>query len=115
TKEEPTNYVNKLLSLFFLHIFDELIQNIHLNMRTKISLILTLFLTLTVHYLSYAQEKTVSGTVNDASGLPLPGANVLVKGTTTGTQTDFDGNFTLTASQGQTLVISYIGMKTQEV
>ncbi|RAV30837.1 SusC/RagA family TonB-linked outer membrane protein [Sinomicrobium soli] len=84
-------------------------------MRTKISLILTLFLTLTVHYLSYAQEKTVSGTVNDASGLPLPGANVLVKGTTTGTQTDFDGNFTLTASQGQTLVISYIGMKTQEV
>lgn len=62
--------------------------------------------------LSQAQE--VSGTVSDASG-PLPGASVLEKGTTNGTQTDFDGNYTLTAEDGAILIVSYIGYKTQEV
>lgn len=62
--------------------------------------------------LSQAQE--VSGTVSDASG-PLPGASVLEKGTTNGTQTDFDGNYTLTAQDGAVLIVSYIGYKTQEV
>lgn len=60
-----------------------------------------------------AQE--VSGTVTDASG-PLPGASVVVQGTTTGTQTDFDGNYTLNnVDANAILVISYIGYKTQEV
>jgi iron complex outermembrane receptor protein len=62
--------------------------------------------------LSQAQE--VSGTVSDASG-PLPGASVLEKGTTNGTQTDFDGNYILTAQDGAVLIVSYIGYKTQEV
>ncbi len=62
--------------------------------------------------LSQAQE--VSGTVSDASG-PLPGASVLEKGTTNGTQTDFDGYYTLTAQDGAVLIVSYIGYKTQEV
>ena len=62
-----------------------------------------------------AQEKAVSGTVTDTGGMPLPGANVIIKGTSTGTQTDFDGNFTINVSEGEILQISYIGMKTAEV
>lgn len=61
-----------------------------------------------------AQSKTLSGTVTDASdGSPLPGVNVLVQGTTNGTQTDFDGNFTIDASEGDVLVFSYLGMSSQ--
>lgn len=63
-----------------------------------------------------AQSKTVTGTVTDATdGSPLPGVNVLVEGTTTGTQTDFDGNYAIEASSGDVLVFSFIGMKTQSV
>lgn len=62
-----------------------------------------------------AKAQTVSGTVSDANG-PLPGASVLVKGTTNGTQTDFDGNYTLNdIGDAATLVFSYIGYKTQEI
>ncbi|UOY08330.1 TonB-dependent receptor [Muricauda sp. SCSIO 64092] len=62
------------------------------------------------------QTREIKGTVRDDEGNPLPGANVLVKGTTTGTQTDFDGNFTIVLpDDGNTLVISYIGFKTMEV
>jgi TonB-linked SusC/RagA family outer membrane protein len=63
---------------------------------------------------TYAQEKTVSGTVTDQDGVPLPGVNILVKGTTTGTQSDFDGNYTIQAVEGQTLVFSYLGQQTVE-
>ena len=62
-----------------------------------------------------AIQSTVTGTVTDDTGAPLPGANVLVKGTTTGTQTDFDGNYTITADSGATLEFSYIGFATQEI
>ncbi len=62
-----------------------------------------------------AQENTVSGVVTDAANAPLPGVNVLVKGTSKGTQTNFDGQYTIVAYQGQTLVFSYIGFKTKEV
>ena len=62
-----------------------------------------------------AFQTTVSGTVTDADGAPLPGANVLVKGTTNGTQTDFDGNYTIDAASDAVLVFSYIGFATQEV
>ena len=60
------------------------------------------------------QSKTVSGTVVDADG-PVIGATVMEKGTTNGTVTDIDGNFTLNVQPGATLVISYVGYKTQEV
>ncbi|SIS50536.1 TonB-linked outer membrane protein, SusC/RagA family [Zobellia uliginosa] len=60
-------------------------------------------------------QSTITGTVLDSSGLPLPGANVIVKGTTIGTQTDFDGNYSLNAEDGAILVFSYIGFKNQEV
>ncbi|OMP31953.1 SusC/RagA family TonB-linked outer membrane protein [Mangrovimonas sp. DI 80] len=65
---------------------------------------------------SFAQEKTVTGTVtSQANGMPIPGVNVLVEGTTHGTQTDFDGNYTLTASVGDVLTFSYLGMTTKKV
>jgi len=64
-----------------------------------------------VVHISFAQQKTVSGTVTDQGGLPLPGVNIVVEGTTTGTQTDFDGNYSITASQGETLLFTYIGQK----
>jgi len=62
-----------------------------------------------------AQEKTINGNVIDANGVALPGVNVLVKSTTRGAQTDFDGNFTINVKTGEVLVISFIGMKTKEV
>lgn len=60
-------------------------------------------------------QVTISGTVTDDTGAPLPGANVVEKGTTNGTQTDFDGNFTITANTDAVLVFSYIGFSTQEI
>ncbi len=64
---------------------------------------------------SAVSAQTVSGTVTDSSG-PLPGASVVVKGTTNGTQTDFDGNFTIdNVDSSATLVFSYIGYSTQEI
>lgn len=62
-----------------------------------------------------AKAQDVSGSVSDANG-PLPGASVVVKGTTNGTQTDFDGNYNLSnVDNDATLVFSYIGFKTMEV
>lgn len=69
---------------------------------------------LSLFYIGLMQAQTVSGTVSDQTG-PLPGANVLVKGTTNGTQTDFDGNYSIEAESDATLVFSYIGFKTLEV
>jgi TonB-linked SusC/RagA family outer membrane protein len=83
-------------------------------MKLKFNGFLVLLLVL-VAQLTFAQERAVTGTVSDNAGMPLPGVSVLVKGTKTGTQTDFDGKFSIKASSSQVLVFSYIGMKTQEV
>ena len=61
------------------------------------------------------EQSNVSGTVTDVEGIPLPGATVVVKGTTTGTTADFDGNFTIAAGSDATLIFSYIGYKRTEV
>jgi len=47
--------------------------------------------------------------------MPLPGVNIIIKGATTGTQTDFDGNFNLRTNKGDVLVFSYVGLKTKEI
>ncbi|GAA4961913.1 SusC/RagA family TonB-linked outer membrane protein [Algibacter aquimarinus] len=83
-------------------------------MKTKFSGILTLLLAFVVQ-LTFAQEKTISGTVSDDSGLPLPGATVLVKGTSSGTSSDFDGKYSIRANQGATLVFSFVGYSTVEM
>jgi TonB-dependent SusC/RagA subfamily outer membrane receptor len=65
---------------------------------------------------TFAQEKEIKGTVTSKTdGLPLPGVNVLVQGTSTGTQTDFDGNYVLNASVGDVLIFSYVGMTSVNV
>lgn len=63
----------------------------------------------------WSQERAIAGNVTDPNGLPLLGVNILIKNTSIGTQTDFDGNFTLNASNNQILVFSYLSFKTQEV
>lgn len=76
------------------------------------------FLILTILFLSaislWAQDVSVRGKVTDANDVPLAGVNVMVKGTTNGTNTDADGNFALTGRKGCTLVFSFIGMLPQE-
>jgi iron complex outermembrane receptor protein len=57
----------------------------------------------------------ITGSVLDEEGTPLPGASIVIKGTTTGTTTDFDGNFTIDATMGDILVVSYIGFETLQV
>ncbi|WP_146870299.1 SusC/RagA family TonB-linked outer membrane protein, partial [Flavobacterium branchiophilum] len=83
-------------------------------MKLKLKGILALFLVL-ITQLTFAQDRTVSGVVSDASGLPIPTANVKVKGTTNGVQTDFDGKYKIKANASDVLVFSYVGMKAQEV
>lgn len=61
-----------------------------------------------------AQTREITGTVVDDSGMPLPGANVIIKGTTTGTLTDFDGRFAIEAAAEDVLVFSYLGYETVE-
>ncbi|MEM6830568.1 MAG: SusC/RagA family TonB-linked outer membrane protein, partial [Bacteroidota bacterium] len=60
-------------------------------------------------------QRTVSGKVTDDLGEGLPGVNVVIKGTTTGTTTDFDGNYRLSVQEGAVLVVSFVGFETQEV
>ncbi|PNW29293.1 SusC/RagA family TonB-linked outer membrane protein [Formosa algae] len=83
-------------------------------MKTKFSGILTLFLAFVVQ-LTFAQEKLISGTVSDEAGLPLPGVNIIIKGTSQGTQSDFDGNYTISAASGDVLSFSFMGYKTTAV
>ena len=78
-------------------------------MKLKFKWIYTLLLALSMQF-SFAQEKTVSGVVSDASG-PIPGANVVVKGTKNGVQTDFDGKFAIKAKVGDVLMVSFVGMQ----
>lgn len=73
-------------------------------MKNKLNFLLIFALFALLHTTAYSQNKVVKGTITDVSGLPIPGANVLVKGTKTGTTTDFDGKFSVNATQGQVLV-----------
>ncbi len=82
-------------------------------MKTSYNWMLTLFFMLCLQ-IGLAQTKNVRGTVTDDTGTPLPGVNIIVQGTTNGTQTDFDGNYSIAAGQGDVLVFSFIGFKTQQ-
>ncbi|WP_373075067.1 carboxypeptidase-like regulatory domain-containing protein, partial [Zeaxanthinibacter enoshimensis] len=84
-----------------------------MNKQSNFLLICLLMVQLVVHG---QQEITVSGSVSDAEGAPLPGASIVVKGTTTGTQTDFDGNYSLSNVPADgTLLVSYLGFSSKEV
>jgi hypothetical protein len=62
-----------------------------------------------------SQEKKITGTVSDNSGYPLPGVNIVIKKTTTGTQTDFEGHYEMTTNVGDILTYTYVGLKAVEV
>ncbi|MCP9199703.1 TonB-dependent receptor [Gramella sp. GC03-9] len=81
-------------------------------MKKQLQFLIVLIFSFTCH-LGFAQEKTVSGTVNDTDGLPLPGVNVIVQNTNRGTQTDFDGNYSIEVSPGEVLTFSYVGFTTE--
>lgn len=83
-------------------------------MTPKLQGILALVLAFVVQ-IGFAQQQTVTGTVTDEDGLPLPGVNIVIKGTTTGAQTDFDGYYIIEASQGDILVFSFIGYTRTEI
>ncbi|MFV8270595.1 SusC/RagA family TonB-linked outer membrane protein [Flavobacterium sp. GT2N3] len=83
-------------------------------MKLKFTGFLVLLLVLIAQF-TFAQERAVSGVVSDNTGMPLPGVTVLIKGTKSGTQTDFDGKYSIRATSSQVLIFSYIGMKTQEI
>ncbi len=64
---------------------------------------------------NFISAQTVTGTVTDDSSQPLPGVSIIIKGTSTGTTSDFDGKYSISASNGDVLVFSYVGFDTQEV
>ena len=77
----------------------------------KLGVVLSFFITIA----AAAQDRTISGTVTDDAGTPLPGATVQVEQPNQGTTTDFDGNYSISVANGQTLLISYVGYTTQEL
>lgn len=79
----------------------------------KKNLLLCALVSLTFSLTATAQQ--ITGSVSDDNGIPLPGASIVIEGTSDGTTTNFDGNFTIDASQGSTLVISYVGYESQEI
>ena len=89
-----------------------LINSNHYKMKTKFKGILTVLLALVVQ-ITFAQEKSISGTVSDSSGT-LIGVSVVVKGTSSGTETNFDGKYSIQAKTGDILSFSYLGYKTSE-
>ena len=78
--------------------------------------ILSLFV-LNLFFISglWAQQTSVNGTVTDESGLPLPGATIIVENSNRGVTTDFDGNFTINAQAGEVLIVSYVGYQDNRV
>lgn len=79
-------------------------------MKTVLHLFVLAFFTMQLQ----AQQLKITGIVTDDSGLPLPGLNVIEKGTSNGTQTDYDGRYTMEATIGNYLVFSYVGFETVE-
>ncbi len=95
----------------FLKMYKEETSFLHTRRASRMSLILACLL---IGIQAWAQT-AITGKVTDPQDEPLIGATVIVKGTQTGVSTDFDGNYSIKAAQGQTLVVSYVGYKTKEV
>ncbi|KAF2514476.1 TonB-dependent receptor [Flavobacterium zhairuonense] len=83
-------------------------------MKINLKHFLWLMLVLSVQ-IAVAQGGAISGTVTDSKGVPIPGVNIVVKGTKVSTQTDFDGNFKIQANTGDILLASYVSFATVEV
>ena len=94
------------------HIKAFIYKDMKRNATFKVLLMFIVGLFLSVN--TFAQQIVVKGIVKDTTGEPIIGANVIVKGTTNGTITDFDGNFLLNANKGDIIIISFIGYRSQE-
>ena len=81
-------------------------------MRIKI---LLSFLLAIISTVTFAQQRAITGSVQDDAGIPLPGATVIVQDTNRGVTTDFDGNFSIEASTGEVLVVSFVGYENTNV
>ncbi len=84
-------------------------------MKNKLKILMGVILCVLAYTSSYAQGKTITGVVTDASNLPVPGVNVIVKETKKGVTTDMDGKYSVSASSGETLVFTFIGFQTKEI
>ena len=84
-------------------------------MKSKLKILIFLLCIVFSSSAILAQTVTITGKITDTQGGPLPVVTVVVEGTQNGTQSDFEGSYTITASLGETLVFSYIGMETQKV
>jgi TonB-dependent starch-binding outer membrane protein SusC len=84
------------------------------NMKLQFNGFLMLLLAL-ITQITFAQDRTVSGTVTDNTGMSLPGVSILIKGTKTGTQTNLDGKYSIKVAPTQSLIFSFIGFDTQEI
>jgi TonB-dependent starch-binding outer membrane protein SusC len=87
-------------------------KKVYRSLMRMASVFLILF---TFFSVAQAQEVTVSGKITDVNGLGMPGVNILKKGTTVGTTTDGEGNYSIAAASSDVLVISFIGYKSQEI
>lgn len=132
-----SNKINDALSLTYkAHVYQKTGENwddVALTLATGNPNYKAVKPILASHYLNFGQKKShqsqiekrkysynptvrkVTGIVTDESGQPLPGCNVVVKGTQIGTQTDFDGQYSINVGNGQELVFSYLGYKTNEI
>lgn len=82
-------------------------------MKPKMIFVFALLMLAAMHSAT-AQQRSISGTITDQDGITLPGVNILVKGTIRGTQSDFNGDYVIQASTGETLVFSYTGQQSEE-
>ena len=83
-----------------------------MNLKTKLTLIVVLLINITL----MAQDGyTLTGTVTDEANTPIPGVNVIIQNTTTGTSTDFDGNYSITVTNGDVLEFSSLGFASQAI
>ena len=80
------------------------------HLRSTFALVILFF-----SVMSFAQQKSLSGTITDQASIPLPGVNVIIKGTSNGTSTDFDGKYQIEVNNGDIIVFSYIGYKAKEI
>lgn len=78
-------------------------------MKEKSNHLLCLILTIFLCVTTYAQEKVIKGKITDESGLPIPGASLLIKGTTKGNTTDMEGNYSISAKPGDVIIFTYLG------
>lgn len=78
-------------------------------------IVLAFLLLLTVPFSAFSQDLTVSGSVMDQQGGPLPGVSILIEGTSSGVPTDIDGNYSLNAPGNSVLVFNFLGFESQKV